>query len=301
MRLICFDASAKAKCSNWTTPQVPTAGPGRDWYYNGRSFFWRDSAGNETMICVMNQPEYAAAEVYCYDRDTGALLTNPTDVNAMVAYYDGANRSYGIGVGPYWHEPTNRLLINAGSGHGSPGGGGTNDWVVCWDFETQGGCGVIDTTVAGGARTYGYGYEEGSRCVLALGDWSWFWSFFVPHDTPIEQGCRGGTASVDIDPCQCHTGDVHWGSVSIDVDLALTGPYEEFIVTVTAPNGQELINLGNLVGTNTANIDLAEIPTTYSHLTITLEVLNKPGSNPWEDGDPPKITVGWVDKPSLTE
>lgn len=295
-QLHCIDAGTKTTCSGWTqTRRIGSSTDSGWWGWAGRLFYWRDTVGNPTLICSTITPDNSALQLYCFDLITGAP-TNPPGSEAADYIANYGTDHYRIGFGSVWHEPTNREIINTGSGDDlNPG-----DLAVCWDWETKTGCGTATTTIAGGARTYGYGYLPGSNCIYALGDFSWFWTFYSPSDSPLEQDCRGGTASVTIYPCTCVDGTKHWGAIEIDTDITLAGPYEEFEVLVTAPNGDEW-DFGNLVGTGDSAIDLSGIPTTHNSLLITVSVEAKLGQDPWSSGNPPGINVGWIDKPRLVE
>jgi len=269
--LHCWDTVRIEPCNGFQTNRILTDSNA---WLTGRLFFNRNSSGTITGVCATDVSSHA-----CVDLSGNATGQIP----GLDATMDAETGFRGTHL---YHEPSNRQILN---------GGLFTSLTYCWDFNTGSSCGRIK-----GNNTEDYGYAYRGNCIYSLGDNSIFWTF----DISMTPGCREGTAETSIRPCVCSTGERHWGSVRFIGDdnlLSPTGPFEAFDVTIFDPNDHGIVLFSDSMLGSSGELDLSAIPTSYDSLDVEVFVRMKLGEDPWADGTPPQVEVGWTDKPHLID
>jgi len=270
VRLHCWDTNQNTSCPEFDQRQIHIGEDTSPWV-TGRLFFKRSNTGNPTAVCSLGQNDHE-----CY-----ALLDGAASA-AIAGFNSQTGEAAGLVGHHLYHEPSNRLILNTGFL--------AVNTTHCWDWTNAEYCGSV-----GDSDTEDYGYAYEGNCIFALGHASIFWTF----SSNMTEGCDEGRADTRVFPCVCYNGDVHWGSVQIDGELTADGPFLQFVVEVTAPDGT-VVATQDLMDSD-GQVSLEGISTDFPYLDLNVAVRVKPGQNPWATAEVPTVIVGWSDKPHLVK
>ena len=156
--------------------------------------------------------------------------------------------------------------------------------------------GVSPVGALGTTQDYGF-FSEG-LCIYGLGHNAIFWGF---QANDITQECTGSGRTTTIEPCNCG-GDLYWGELHFDVDLAR---FDSFLVEIFNSAGTRLIpadpaSPGYSLITEPNLLDLSDLPVAGTTDRLTVKVQVESDEDPWALGAQ-TFTIEFERRPRLVE
>lgn len=310
--LHCWDSVNHDVCPGF----VPSAIHGNADRFSGRLFFYYSDDANPAIeaLCSSGFEDSigpADFEITCVSHVDGADAQSLADtlswLEANTAYLipDDPNNPAvlpGSWGDPHYNRHQNRLFYP--TEHRAP-----NSRVLCWDFDDQADCGIIEGVSAQFGTIEDYGFVSDDTCVVGFGHHAVFWAFAAED---IYEPCTGSSVRSEIQPCNC-SGEWKWGTLEFDVDVQM---YTEFFVQVENSNGDVVYptpdplfpdDPGHSLHQDGTTIDLNFLPVSndpandFLSIVVIVDTDNNPSTpDPWANG-PQTFTVEFERTPHLTD